>query len=336
MPPRRIRVNYTPEPENTSEGGSASPDISQHFAEENHQSNVQDAARAVLRAILSKNMKYQIIRREFISQTIAATGLRQQKAGFIDEVLTKVNNDLQAIFGFELVLAPVVNEVDAKKKRKTASNEATTTSSKISKGDRGGMGLISTLEGKLKEVLGKLLTGDVDNQVANGRNTNDSQFYLPKHVQTDTPLSNGELIKAGITALIIGLILTSDNHINETQLAAHLKTFGISDSLNHMIPGLLENLTDFLGELVKRNYLIASSGSYSIGSRTFMEFSPRSVMDFMRGVYGDRFDPDTQRKAVVTIERSHGESLAVNLESTAADDSPPEAGPSPVAETEAS
>lgn len=314
MPPRKIRVNVTPEPEQESDGGSTdSPDVSQQFAEENHQSNVDDASRAVLRAVLAKHMRYQTIRREFVSQTIAATGLRQQRAGFIDEVLGRVNRDLEAIFAYELVVAPVVNKEEPRKKRRTGPS-STTTTSKLGRRDRGGMGLISTLGGRARQVLGRLLTSDADRQVANGRNTNDSQFYLPKHHQTDTPVNNQDLVKAGLTALVVGLVLTSDNHINDTQLVAALRPFGISDSLNHMIPNLDENLMEFLAELVKRDYLTttgpANALSYSVGSRTFMEFGPRSVIEFMKQIYGDQFDPDTQTKAVVTIERTYGQTLA--------------------------
>ncbi|KAK7675872.1 hypothetical protein QCA50_021191 [Cerrena zonata] len=79
------------------------------------------------------------------------------------------------------------------------------------------------------------------------------------------------------------------------------------------------NLTEFINELIRKDYIIRSTprskqtettnGSFSLGVRTFMELDPKSIFEIIKDIYGDNFDLDTKRKTVVTIERTYGESI---------------------------
>lgn len=281
--------------------------------------DLKDGSKAVLRTILTRHTRYQTIRREHLSQALTVAGFKQGKAGLIDNVIDTVKQDLNDIFGFQLMVVPEIkdnfNHQDGalKKKRKHNNGKATTSTTKNAP-----MGLVSSLDEKAKSVLGKLYQKDVGKQVSNNRNTNDAQFYLPKYTKFDSPLSNQELIKSGITSLIVSLLITSENHSSEYDLIKVLKSFGIPDSLNHKIPNLSINLQEFLNELVKRDYIVKhvqdNVTEFSLGTRSFMEFSPSSVMGFIKEIYGPKFDIDTRKRVAVTIQRLFGETIDKILE----------------------
>ncbi|KAK7677427.1 hypothetical protein QCA50_019647 [Cerrena zonata] len=320
--PRGSRIVYGDEDEEDF-GTQQSPGGNEAYGSEHEEgaeegSNAQyrtDSVIGVVRMIISRHSKYQMVRREHISQAINQVlgengredGHRSNRGpGYNKLVLDEAKQDMKEIFGMDLVHLPTLKgdsgEEETNKRRKTNNDGKT----KISTKSNGSMGL-------------RLYTGDLISEVDNERNTNDAQFYLPKYYKLNTPSSNMELIKMGIILLIIGILIIQENHINEQDLVKILKKFGISDNLNHKIPNLNMNLTEFINELIRKDYIIRSTpkskqtettnGSFSLGVRTFMELDPKSIFEIIKDIYGDNFDLDTKRKTVVTIERTYGESI---------------------------
>lgn len=333
--PRGSRIVYGDEDEEDF-GTQQSPGGNEAYGSEHEEgaeegSNAQyrtDSVIGVVRMIISRHSKYQMVRREHISQAINQVlgengredGHRSNRGpGYNKLVLDEAKQDMKEIFGMDLVHLPTLKgdsgEEEPNKRRKTNNDGKT----KISTKSNGSMGLVSCLTPKAKQVLQRLYTGNLISEVDNERNTNDAQFYLPKYYKLNTPSSNMELIKMGIILLIIGILIIQENHINEQDLVKILKKFGISDNLNHKIPNLNMNLTEFINELIRKDYIIRSTpkskqtettnGSFSLGVRTFMELDPKSIFEIIKDIYGDNFDLDTKRKTVVTIERTYGESI---------------------------
>lgn len=268
------------------------------------QTVLEEAVRPVLRMVMSRHAKYQTIRRDHLLQAVASSGT---KRGKVDDITRKVDEELQRVFGLKLAPMPVKAD---NKRRKTAKRK------RDEQDPPAAWGVVSALDDKARGVLAQLFEEDAAVQVPNGRNTNDQQFYVPRHTKSATPYSNQELVKSGLCLLVVALLVVAENHMVEDDLAEVLAQFGVLANLNHKVPSTNMNLTELLGEMVKRDYLVRepqvnASAALSLGARALMEFPPRLVYSVVGLVYGDKFDVDSQQRTLVTIERAFGESLVV-------------------------
>ena len=79
------------------------------------------------------------------------------------------------------------------------------------------------------------------------------------------------------------------------------------------------NSQELLKELVNKDYILKNviKGrtelenifDYSIGQRSLVEFSPQGVFDYIKVIYGNKFDSTIAERALVTIERAYGVAL---------------------------
>lgn len=261
---------------------------------------INHLVREVVRLVLGRDLRGQLIRREHIVQAIPKTDIP------IDLVLQASKNVLRDVYGVSLVETPPT-KVEERKPR-----------SKIAKVKQP-MVLVNCLEKESRQVLGELWLKSRHFEVPNNRSSGESQYLIPKYEKTDTPMANHELIKTGIMVMIVSLLILSENRLPETELIRYMKQFGISDNLNIRNSNYNLNLTELVGDLVKREYLnkevtkgrIESETftEYTLGRRSLVEFSPQSVFDYIKTIYGEKFDASAAERCLVTIEGTYGVSL---------------------------
>ncbi|ODV80634.1 MAGE-domain-containing protein [Suhomyces tanzawaensis NRRL Y-17324] len=290
-------------------------DVDEDYDGYNRDSELQDAVGKVIRLVLGREAKGQLIRREHI------TGVLSRRRISFEVILKETRHQLEEVYGMKLVETPVLGEM-SKKKTKTKPKAQYVVVNGLAAGSR--------------RVLGEIWTQASEYEVDNGKKFTDSGYFLPKFRHTDTPGTNHELVKLGVVALVVSLVVLAENHLSEAELFRSLAGFGLSDKLESRNSNYHLNLGELMAELAKKDYvnreITEQVTAYSLGRRALVEFNPHSVFEFVRGIYGDHFDSTTKQQTIVTIERVYGAAVAEDL---ARNDLPEtETEPSPGVSTE--
>lgn len=267
----------------------SSPDYSSY--------DIDHHIRDVVRLVLGRDLRGQLIRREHIVQALPKTDV------LIDIIINASVSVLRDVYGVTLIETPV--KPDAKRPKTKVKQP---------------MVLVSCLENESRQVLGELWQKSRHFEVPNNRGSSENQYLIPKYEKTDTPMANHELIKTGIMVAVVSLLIVSENRVAESELTRYMKQFGLSDNLNIRNSNYNLNLSELLADMVKREYLAkeVTKGrsesdtlvEYTLGRRSLIEFSPQSVFDYIKAVYGDKFDTNAAERTLVTIEASYGVSLS--------------------------
>lgn len=260
----------------------------------------QDVENQVIRYVMSRELKSQIIRREHITQLYSNRRINY------DALITRVKLTLKEVYGLTLVVVPP--------KRGDKKNKSSHSNGKQQ------LMLTNCLSPEGRIVLQEIWLTDSEAGIPNNRNSGDNQYFLPKYNKTSSLGSNTDMVKTGVTLLIMSLLIISENHMSEYELVNGLKRFGLSDHPNFKNSSFNASLPDLINELVKKEYLDkevqkdsnnVENVDYKLGRRSLVEFTPLSVFVYIKAVYGDDFDIDTEKKALTTIEKAYGISLDV-------------------------
>lgn len=258
----------------------------------------------IIRFILSKELKSQLIRREHLSQFYSKRRLNH------DAVFPRIQRTLQEIYG--LTLTPVRAKESQKGGKNVKSKQAWI--------------LTTFLSSASKEVLGDLWLKRCTFPADNHRGPLENAFFLPRYEKSPSIMSATDLLKSGILSLILVLIIISENHLSETELERQLHLFGINTSSDYRNSSYNLTTTELLSEFVKKDYLVketsAALGSdhveYSLGPRTVIEFPPLSVYNYVKAIYGDAFDTEAKERLLCTVQGVYKSSLAEDLASLTA------------------
>ncbi|KAL6451840.1 hypothetical protein SBY92_003148 [Candida maltosa Xu316] len=230
-----------------------------------------------------------------------------------DMLIQQADVVLKDVYGLAIQETPNLN--NAKKQPKKPRKAA---------GERNAFIVVSDLSPQARNVLGELWQRDLA-RVTKKTDINTSKFFLPKYNKSCIPGSHHQLVKDGIMLVIISIIILNENHIQEDALLKSLRKVGLPPSLNVKNSNLNMNTVELIKELKDHDYLSenvikGSSESeniidYSLGKRSLVEFTPHGVFEYIKIIYGDRFDTSVAERALVTIERAYGVVLNTNEES---------------------
>ncbi|RLV96170.1 hypothetical protein JA1_000278 [Spathaspora sp. JA1] len=263
-----------------------------------------------IRVVLTRETKGQLIRREHINSIITNRKISS------DSVLKRVKSILEDVYGLTLV-------------------ETTSTKTTEVKSGKGGKKLKAQQQPYVVvnclTLESRNLLGDIWNKSLSTFMKSDDlgkpKYYLPQYTKSKLPTSNFELIKQGILLIILSSVILGENRISETSLLKDVKKFGMPTNLNDRNSNLNNmNIQELLNELIKREYLnrdiikgrIESENivEYKLGRRSLIEFSPQSCFEFIKVIFGEKFDSGMAERTLVTIERAYGVAL-VNESETA-------------------
>mmetsp|Transcript_7795 Transcript_7795/g.9830 ORF Transcript_7795/g.9830 Transcript_7795/m.9830 type:complete len:328 (-) Transcript_7795:289-1272(-) len=273
---------------------------SEYESTRHNNSEFKDVENQVVRYIMSRELKSQVIRREHITQLYSNRRINY------DELMSRVKQTLMEVYGLTLVF---MSPKEGDKKNKSGQSSG-----------RQPLVLTNCLSPEGRSVLQEIWLGDSDVAIPNNRNTGDNHYFLPKYNKTSSLGSNIDMVKTGVTLLIMTLLIISENHMSEHELVKGLKRFGLSDDPNTKNSSFNASLPELINELVKREYLEkevqkdsnnVDNVDYKLGRRSLVEFTPLSVFAYIKTVYGDSFDIDTEKKALTTIQKAYGISLDV-------------------------
>lgn len=235
---------------------------------------VTDAVRYVLAREASDNS----IRRSHLGKFSG-----RNKIYTIDALIEAVNQQLQRVFGLQLVeTGALTGQYIVNKKLSDA-------------GDR---------------ILGELWQQEVSQSLE------ETVHLVAQDKKTQTPLTNPELIKTGVTALVMSLLVVSENNLQESELLNKLQSFGISGNLNDRNQALSMNYKELVAEMVRKQYLgkrVASVNArdntniletYTLGPRAMVEMPPDRMLALIKAIYGDKF-AEVEDRAVKTIARAY-------------------------------
>lgn len=242
---------------------------------------LKTAVNQIIRIVLSKDMKNQYFRREHVPAEV-----KVRSFGFA-KLIEKVDLELQQVYGLRLV------SVVTKKKKVQYM-------------------LTSDLDDKKRAILGELWNNTLENNF-NADLMSFTQYFLPQLKPSQLPGNNSELVKSGILFLILSLIIIAENYITEVELFDILQTFGISKNQNVRNSNYGLNLLELVNEFIKRDYLLLqiakgsveseNVASYSLGTRATAELQPQDVYNYIKLVWGEKFDENEARKVLETIKR---------------------------------
>ncbi|CAK7901043.1 hypothetical protein CAAN1_06S02102 [[Candida] anglica] len=280
-------------------------------------------AHSIVRVVMAREVRGLLIKREHFNEAYTERTSMTRRIKF-DTIFPIVQNILETVYGLQLVRVPSKVSVGPSHGRKRKAIESNSeTSSKNSNSSNGNsasnnkvFALVSVLPTTAKSVLGEIWATKCTQKVPNGRNISDRQYFLPKNIKTSTPSSNSELIKTGIIALVISIVIVHENRLSEADLKQKLSKFGLSESIHERNTSINMTTMEFLGEMTKREYLNrevttmdANLADYKLGRRSLAEFKPGSMFDMLERIYGTEFDVDTRNRTLRTIERAYGEAV---------------------------
>ncbi|KAI3406711.2 hypothetical protein KGF56_000557 [Candida oxycetoniae] len=302
----------------------------------NEDQDLQHDVNQVVKLILQRELKGQFFKRELIAQNLTNKRFKS------DVLLREATKILENVYGMTLV------EGAARKNKQEdfvgIGGGGISSGSKLRKshGARRPLVLVCNLSKEAKDVLGELWSIEVSTSLDKTK-LGDCKFFLPKYSKVKgLPRSNYDLIKTGLTMVIITFVVLNENHISEQQLITSMKKFGISDKEHVRNSNYDMNIQELIKELDAKEYIVkkelgitqndrssASGGatasfvssssqtsnsekmfSYALGRRSLVEFTPQSVFDYIKIVYGDAFTDAIAESTIVTIERAYGVALA--------------------------
>lgn len=281
-------------------GNEKANESNDDYLQENLESEIQSTVNRVVRLILGRELKSQFIRREKISLEV------NTKRHGLDLIIKRVNAELEKVYGLTLVETPVIQKRQPEKKSRVTK----TTNVKVKQP----FAIVSCLEPKSKKVLGELW--QTSTNVNPEADAHGSKYFVPKYKKTEGPLSNIELVRTGIMLYIVSMLILAENYLLEDDLERGMERMGISKDLNKRNSNLGMNLQELVSDLIKKDYINkeVSKGTvesenrviYSLGRRSLVEFPPQAVVEYVRVLYGEKFNAD---QTVMTIERTYGVKL---------------------------
>lgn len=197
--------------------------------------------------------------------------------------------------------------------------------------------LVSDLTATEKEILDQLWVNVDQVHENNQRQSNEEQFFMAKHERDKLPGENSEVIKTAITSMVLSTIIIEENHLSKTRLVKVLKNFGLSDNPIRRNSNIDGNITTILEDLERRDYIknvfvnrnpsndTTKRGRnregdelvfYSLGSRALLEFTPMVFFNFIKEVYGERFDTIVKDKVLITLQKAFNRSFEDQLNPT--------------------
>ncbi|EGW35459.1 uncharacterized protein SPAPADRAFT_58693 [Spathaspora passalidarum NRRL Y-27907] len=308
MPKRRREIDDSDDSVEYDEGDRSMPNRSE-TGTPSHE--LQHIVNKVIRLVLTRESKGQLIRREHINQII-----NDRKNRSYDVVLKEVTVALEEAYGLTLVETPII-----KKKGDTSKAK------KVLK-PKQPYAVVNCLTPEARNLLGDIWEKSLGTFTKND-DLGQSKFYVPRYSKSKLPTSNYELVKNGILLVIVSLIILSENHISESELFRNLRKFGISTNLNVKNSSLNMNIQELLNDLIRREYLnknitkgrIESENvvEYTLGRRSLIEFPPQSCFEYIKKIFGENFDTGMAERTLVTIERAYGVALVNESEAVTPD-----------------
>lgn len=268
------------------------------------ESEIQHVVNQVVRLFLSRELNGRTTRPDVIRKHIKHNLGRKITT---EKLIQQANIILTEVYGLKIEEVPTIKREDKKslKSRKVTS-------------DKNPSIVTSSLLSKSRAILGELWNKNLAKNVKK-IDIGGNKFFLPKYSITSVPGSHYELVKTGIMLVIISHIILNENHVSESALLKTLHKFGISSNLNVKNSNFNLNSQELLKELVNKDYILKNviKGrtelenifDYSIGQRSLVEFSPQGVFDYIKVIYGNKFDSTIAERALVTIERAYGVAL---------------------------
>lgn len=268
------------------------------------ESEIQHVVNQVVRLFLSRELNGRTTRPDVIRKHIKHNLGRKITT---EKLIQQANIILTEVYGLKIEEVPTIKREDKKslKSRKVTS-------------DKNPYIVTSSLLSKSRAILGELWNKNLAKNVKK-IDIGGNKFFLPKYSITSVPGSHYELVKTGIMLVIISHIILNENHVSESALLKTLHKFGISSNLNVKNSNFNLNSQELLKELVNKDYILKNviKGrtelenifDYSIGQRSLVEFSPQGVFDYIKVIYGNKFDSTIAERALVTIERAYGVAL---------------------------
>ena len=268
------------------------------------ESEIQHVVNQVVRLFLSRELNGRTTRPDVIRKHIKHNLGRKITT---EKLIQQANIILTEVYGLKIEEVPTIKREDKKslKSRKVTS-------------DKNPYIVTSSLLSKSRAILGELWNKNLAKNVKK-IDIGGNKFFLPKYSITPVPGSHYELVKTGIMLVIISHIILNENHVSESALLKTLHKFGISSNLNVKNSNFNLNSQELLKELVNKDYILKNviKGrtelenifDYSIGQRSLVEFSPQGVFDYIKVIYGNKFDSTIAERALVTIERAYGVAL---------------------------
>lgn len=261
-----------------------------------------------------------VIARSTTNRPISASLLRPAVKGRmkLNEAIEHLNFELAEVWGLKL------QPIDSPKPNGPGKNS--------------GYILVNAMSQAEKDILDQLWI-DVDEVHENNhRNSNEEQFFLPKHQRDPLPSDNAELLKTGVTAMILSIIIIEQNHLSRPKLIKCLNKFGLSSNAGNKNSNLDGNILSLLEELERKEYItraVAQTNDtingntnsqrrkkppddntfefYNLGSRALLEFTPMSFYNFIKEIYGSRFDSSTKDKVLITLQRAFNRTFEEDL-----------------------
>lgn len=242
----------------------------------------------VIRIILARVSNDKLLRRKTITEN--------SKGFKYANVFNLVNQQLQRVFAMKLV------EGDKPEK----------------------LFLVNDLDDREKQILYSLYSDTEDVHSNNQRLPNDNEYFIAKYQRDYLPQDNFELVKTGVLAIVLSLIIVDGNYCNKVTLLAKMRHFGISGDVNNHNSNFNASFDNLLADFERKEYLFrqymstdASNGKtdddaivYSIGDKAIAEYDPLAFYRIIKEVYGTEFDFLVKSKVKNTLQTAFKMSLA--------------------------
>ncbi|CCE80024.1 Piso0_003120 [Millerozyma farinosa CBS 7064] len=251
-------------------------------------SRPRELVNQVVRLMLMKEHKRQLIRREHIASMYTGRRVR------FEEVLGSARERLEDTYGLTIATLP-------EKSRGEGARTA----------GRATVALTKHLSPDAAAVLGELWDDDIRERQPSTSPGDTSRLAAPG--------ADARRVESGMTLLALCLLLVSENYMSEHELKQSLASFGVGDR-PVAVAGLDLTASDLISSLVKKEYLYrdvqktADSSehvSYTVGRRALAEFPPTAMFNTIRAIYAPADDEDVQKKAALTIERAYRLSFSI-------------------------
>lgn len=246
-------------------------------------SRPRELVNQVVRLMLMKEHKRQLIRREHIASMYTGRRVR------FEEVLGSARQRLENSYGLTIATLP----------EKSRGGDGARTAGRTT------MALTKHLTPDAAAVLGELWDDDIRERQPSARRGDTSRLTAPG--------ANARRVESGMTLLALCLLLVSENYMSEHELKQSLAHFGVGDR-PVAVAGLDITASDLILSLVKKEYLYrdvqktadySEHVSYTVGRRALAEFPPTAMFNTIRAIYAPADDEDVQKKAALTIERAY-------------------------------
>lgn len=234
----------------------------------------------VIRMVLSRELRGQVIRREHLLQAVSGS-----RVGF-DALLNLVQDELAEVYGMKLVAVDVEPAPQSKNRPKPKYI------------------VVNILAPAARSVLGQLWHRRTGKITGHNRTFLDPRFLVPRHGRSGVVGSSHDLVFGGVAFAVIVLIVVGENHLLEQDLHARLQQWGIPRAENSVNSNLGMGVSGVVAELEKLGYIQKDTPqSYKLGDRSMAEFGPKSMFAAIGSIYGTAFGPQERERALVTVLR---------------------------------